>query len=84
MASMTGPLRRIWAHLACHCWPLMVGGAMFGVACHYALYENLWWILPALVGVALAIPRFVTTVTDMITIVKHWREGPPSTKGRQQ
>lgn len=78
---MRTTLKHVWAHLACHGWPLMVGGALCGVACHFASPGNLWWSLPALVGVALVIPGLVATVTDMIT-VKHWREEPPTTKGR--
>lgn len=81
---MTELSRRIWAHLAAHGWPLMVGGALCGVACHFTSRGNLWRILPALVGVALVIPGLVATVMDMITTVKHWREEPPTTKGRQQ
>lgn len=84
MASMTGPLRRIWAHLACHGWPLMVGGFLSGFAFRFSLYDNLWFILPALAGILLVIPLITATITDMITTVKHWREEPPSTKGSKQ
>lgn len=78
---MRGLMRRVWAHLACHGWPLIAGGVLSGVAFRFSSRGNLWFILPALAGILLVIPCFTVTITDAVTIVKHWREEPPSTKG---